>query len=115
MSDTINVDTDIFNIRDLILTFNPTVFYTTMAVFGVVILTVLLLHGLLLVPQYCLKGYDFGTQSKREFGNILRFLYILIYCFNANEGLSYLRSLIFWCGWCCPLIILFECTWEIRP
>lgn len=76
MSENIDVDHDIFNTRDLILNFNLQTFYITMAVFGVVIVAVLVLHGLLLVPQYRLKGYDFNLQAKREFGNIFRFLYM---------------------------------------
>ena len=43
----------------------------------------------------------------------LRFFYILLYCFNGNQMISYLRSLIFWAAWCCPLIMLFECTSDI--
>lgn len=76
MSDNIDVDQDIFNIKDLIFNFNADTFWITMWVFGVVLVAVLVIHGLLLVPRHRLKGYDFRTQSKREFGNIFRFLYL---------------------------------------
>ena len=40
----------------------------------------------------------------------LRFLYMLLYVFNGSRPLSFLRSLVFWLGWCSPLVILFECA-----
>ena len=46
---------------------------------------------------------------------ILRFLYVFVYCFNGNKGLSYLRSFIWFCGWVCPMIMLFEQAHNVGP
>ena len=43
----------------------------------------------------------------------LRFIYAMIYLFTSNKALSYLRSLIWFMAWCCPLIILWECVAEL--
>lgn len=87
MSQNIVVDTDIFDVQSLILTFNPTAFWITMAAFAVILVGILVLHGLILVPRHRLKGYDFRTQTKREFGNIFRFLYLTFRAF-ADLALS---------------------------
>ena len=43
----------------------------------------------------------------------LRFFYIFLYCFVDNRFVSYLRSVLWFFAWCCPLIMLFECTKNI--
>ena len=43
----------------------------------------------------------------------LRCIYICLYCFGSNKAMSYARTFIYWCIWCCPLILLFEAVSEI--
>ena len=43
----------------------------------------------------------------------LRFIYILLYCFTDNQAFSYVRSMVWFSAWACPLIILFECAHNI--
>ena len=43
----------------------------------------------------------------------LRLLYIVLYCFVARQCLSYLRSIVFWLAWACPMIMLFETAHNI--
>ena len=43
----------------------------------------------------------------------LRVIYMCLYCFSGNKIVSYLRTVVFWAAWCCPLIMLLECVSEI--
>ena len=45
----------------------------------------------------------------------LRFFYMLFYLFNSNKIVSYFRSLIWFFAWCCPLVVLWECVYQLRP
>ena len=38
----------------------------------------------------------------------LRVIYTFLYLVCANRCLSYLRTIVFYCAWACPLIMLFE-------
>lgn len=43
----------------------------------------------------------------------LRVFYVLIYLFNSNKYVSFVRSLLWFLAWCCPLILLWECVHEL--
>lgn len=89
MSSDISVDENIFSTTTLILNFNLHTFLITMAVFLTIILVIFLLHGLVLVPRFKLKGFDFDTGKKKEFRHIFRFVYMTYKTFfNIALGLS---------------------------
>lgn len=89
MSTGIQIDSDIFSMQELILNFNTTTFGITILLFLSIVLIVFILHGILLVPRYRLKGFDFSTGNKKEFGNLFRFIYMTFNTyFDIALGLS---------------------------
>ncbi len=45
----------------------------------------------------------------------LRFIYMILYLVSSNKGLSYARTAIWFMAWVCPLIILYECVYQLSP
>ena len=38
----------------------------------------------------------------------LRFIYVILYCCFDSKFMSYIRSSVWFLGWCCPMIMLIE-------
>ena len=43
----------------------------------------------------------------------LRCIYLLIYIFNSSPGFSYVRTLVWFLAWACPMIMLFEAAHQV--
>lgn len=43
----------------------------------------------------------------------LRVIYTALYLISGNKVLSYFRSVVWFMAWFCPLIILYECVYQL--